>query len=152
MADAASKLQQVMTRKVFWGQDEVFIFGARLAKAGLAEPMEFLVRHPGPRERANLFVSKDTAKAVLELNPSMERSIADVLRSMAKARTGLNVTMKELAQMMTGKAKAAVIPLVEIKHAQKPQDSFPFIQGTAILKNGKMIGRMNAAEIGRAHV
>lgn len=145
MADAASKLQQVMTRKVFWGQDEVFIFGERLAKEGLSEPMNFLLRHPGPRERANLFVSKGSAKAVLELDPPVERSVADALRSMAKARTGLNITMKELAQMMTGKANAAVIPLVEIKHTQKPQDSFPFIHGTAILKNGKMIDRMNAA-------
>jgi len=145
VADAASKFQQVMPRKVFWGQDEVFIFGERLAKEGLSEPMNFLLRHPGPRERANLFVSKGSAKAVLELDPPVERSVADALRSMAKSQTGLNITMKELAQMMTGKANAAVIPLVEIKHTQKPQDSFPFIHGTAILKNGKMIGRMNAA-------
>ncbi len=143
MADAASKLQQAITRKVFWGQDEVFLFGEKLAKEGLTEPMDFLMRHPTPRERANVFVSKGSAKDVLLLDPPVERSIADVLREMARLQTGLNITIKELAQMMAGQSKAAVIPLVEIKPKQGNQDPFPLIRGTAILKNGKMVGRMN---------
>ncbi|WP_241236172.1 Ger(x)C family spore germination protein [Brevibacillus marinus] len=144
MADAVSKLQQVITRKIFWGQAEVFIFGERLAEAGLVEPMDFLTRHPAPRERANVFVSKgSTAKEVLELNPPIERSVADALREMAKAQTGLNITMKELAQMMAGRAKAAVLPLLEINPKQGDQEAFPFINGTAVLKNGKMIAHMD---------
>lgn len=143
MADAASKLQQVISRKVFWGQAEVFLFGERLAKEGLTEPMDYLTRHPTPRERANVFVSKGSAKEVLLLDPPIERSVADALREMAASQTGLNITMKELAQMMAGKSRAAVIPLVEIKPKQENQEPFPFIQGTAILKNGKMVGRMN---------
>lgn len=77
------------------------------------------------------------------LTPPIERSVADALREMAKLETGLNITMKELAQMMAGRAKAAVIPLLEIKSKKENQEAFPFINGTAILKNGKMIGRMN---------
>lgn len=143
MADAASKLQQMIPREMFWGQNEVFIFGERLAKEGLAEPVEYLMRHPAPRERANVFVSKGSAKDVLQLEPPIERSVADALRKMAKLQTGLSITMKELAQMMAGKAKGAVIPLLEIKPKQENQEAFPFINGTAILKNGKMVGRMN---------
>lgn len=143
MADAASKLQQVVSRKVFWGQAEVFLFGERLAKEGLAEPMDFMTRYHTPRERANVFVSKGSAKEVLLLDPPIERSVADALREMAKSQTGLNITLKELAQMMAGKSRAAVIPLVEIKPKQDDQEPFPFIQGAAILKNGKMVGLMN---------
>lgn len=69
MADAESKLQQVLPREVFWGQGEVFIFGERLAKEGIDEPLEFLIRSPAPRERANVFVSKGSAKDVLQLDP-----------------------------------------------------------------------------------
>lgn len=143
MADAVSKLQQVLTREIFWGQDEVFIFGERLAKEGIAEPMEYLLRHPAPRERANMFVSKGAAKEVLQLNPPIERSVADALREMAKNETGLNITMKELAQSMAGKSKAAALPMVEIKPKQGNQEAFAYLLGTAILKNGKMIGRMD---------
>jgi spore germination protein KC len=143
MADAVSKLQQVITRQIFWGQDEVFIFGEKLAEEGIAEPMDFLTRHPAPRERANVFVSKGAAKEVLQLNPPIERSVADALREMAKNQTGLNITLKELAQMMAGRAKAAVLPMVEIKAKQGNQAAFPYIRGTAVLKNGKMIERMD---------
>ncbi|GAX91760.1 Ger(x)C family spore germination protein [Effusibacillus lacus] len=143
MADATSKLQKLIPRKVFWGQAEVIVFGERLAKQGLAEPMEYLTRHPTPREHAYVFVSKGLAKDVLLLQPPIERTVADVLREMAKSQTGLNITMKELAQMMAGKANAAVIPWVEIKPKQERQESFPFITGTAIVKNGKLVGRMN---------
>lgn len=143
MADATSKLQRMLPRKVFWGHGEVFIFGERLAKQGIFEPMDYLTRHPAPRERANVFVSKGLAKDVLMLQPSIERTIAEKLREMAKSQTGLNITMKELAQMMAGKAKAAVIPWVDIKPNQNNQAAFPFISGSAVLKNGKMVGRIN---------
>ena len=143
MADAASKLQKLITRKVFWGQAEAFIFGERLAREGLTEPMDYLIRHPTPRERANVFVSESTAKEVLLLDPPIERSVADALREMAKSQTGLNITMKELAQMMAGKSKAAVIPIVKIQPKQENQEPFVFVQGTAILKNGKMVGLMD---------
>jgi spore germination protein KC len=143
VADAASKLQQRLSRKMFWGQDEVFVFGERLARQGLAEPLEFLLRHPAPRERGNVFVSKGSAKEVLQLTPPIERSVADVLRKMARSKTQLDISMSELAQMMAGRAKAAVLPLLAIK--QDNQDEFPFIDGTAVLKNGKMVGSADAA-------
>jgi spore germination protein KC len=141
MADAVSKLQQMLPRKVFWGQCEIFIFGERLAKQGIDEPMDYMIRHPTPREHANVFVSKGLAKEVLQLQPSIERNVAEVLREMAKSQTGLNITMKELAQMMAGKAKAAVVPWMEI--SQVNQEASPFLNGSAIVKNGKMVGRMN---------
>jgi spore germination protein KC len=143
MADAVSKLQQMLPRKVFWGQDDVFIFGERLAKQGIAEPMDYLIRTPGPRERANVFVSKGSARDVLKLQPGIERNVAEVLRELAKSQTGLNITMNELAQMLVGKAGAAVIPWVEINHNQDDPKAIPVIKGTAIVKNGKMVGRIN---------
>lgn len=146
MADAESHLQQLLSRKVFWGQDEVFVFGQRLAKEGLAEPMEFLTRHPVPRERANVFVSQSPAKEVLELDPPIERSVSQALRKMAENETGLNITIKELAEMMAGRSRSAVIPWVEINPGDGKQAAFAYIKGTAVLKNGKMIGRMNDAE------
>ncbi|MBO8162915.1 MAG: Ger(x)C family spore germination protein [Brevibacillus sp.] len=141
LADALSKLQQILSRNIFWGQNEVFIFGETLARRELIEPMDFLTRHPAPRERANVFVSKGSAKEVLKLQPPVERNLAEVLRELAKTQTGLNITVKELAQMMAGKASAAVIPLVEIKKQEKIK--IPIIKGTAIVKNGRMIGRMD---------
>jgi len=143
MADAASRLQKKISRKVFWGQTDVFLFGERMARAGLEEPLDFLLRHTASRERAHVFVSESTAKNVLLLSPSIERSVADALVHMAEQQTGLNITMMDLAQMLISKSKAAVLPIVLITSGQGEQESFPYIQGVAAIKNGRMIGQMN---------
>jgi len=143
MADAASRLQKKISRKVFWGQTDVFLFGERMARAGLEEPLDFLLRHTASRERAHVFVSESTAKNVLLLSPPIERSVADTLIAMAEKQTGLNITMMDLAQMLISKSKAAVLPIVLITSGQGEQESFPYIQGVAAIKNGRMIGQMN---------
>lgn len=143
MADAASKLQQMITRRVFWGQAEVILFGQRLAEEGLADTLDYLLRHPAPRERANVFVAEGSAKEALLLNPQIERSIADALQEMAEAQTGLNITLKELAQMLAGRSGAAVLPIVKIDEHEEEKTPFTFIQGAAILKDGKMIGSLD---------
>jgi germination protein, Ger(x)C family len=143
MADAASRLQKEISRKVFWGQTDVFLFGERMARAGLEEPLDFLLRHIASRERAHVFVSDSTAMNVLKLSPPIDRSVADALVAMADQQTGLNISMKDLAHMMVGKSKAAVLPIVLIHEGIGEQQSFPFIQGAAVIKNGKMIGRMD---------
>lgn len=143
MADASSKLQKLLSRKVFWGQTEVLLFGARMAQAGLDVPMDFLMRHTASRERASMFVCDGTAKEVLLLEPQVERSVAEILRSMAEMQTGLNITMRELALMMAGKSRAAVLPLVVIQSREDHQEAYPIIRGTAVVKNGRMIGKMD---------
>jgi spore germination protein KC len=146
MADAVSHLQQTLSRKVFWGQNEVFIFGERLAKEGLIGVMDYLTRHPVPRERANVFLSYSPVKDVLELHPPIERSVSQALRKMAGNRTALSITLKELSEMLAGRSKAAVIPVVEIIQIDENQEPFAYINGTAVLKGGKLIGRMDHDE------
>ena len=143
MADAASRLQKMVSRRIFWGQTEVFLFGERLARADLEAPMDFLMRHVASRERSHVFICDGTARDVLLLDPPIDRSVADALIAMAERQTGLNITMKELAQMMVGKAKAAVLPIVQINMHEEKQEAYPFIEGLAVIKEGRMIARMN---------
>ncbi len=66
ISDALSRLQSKLPRKVFWGHCKVFVFGEKLAKEGVQEQLDFLLRHPQPREKANVYVSKGKAKPILE--------------------------------------------------------------------------------------
>jgi len=142
-AQAASNLQQLLTRQVFWGQAQVFIFGADMAQHGLDELMDYLTRQPTIRERANVFISQTSAKEVLALDPPIERSVADALREMVRLQTGLGTTVLDLAQMMSGKSRTAIIPLVDILSESEYQQPFPHISGAAIVKNGKMIDQVD---------
>ena len=73
LADALSKLQADTPRKLFWGSCRVFIFGEDLAKEGIQENLDFLLRHPEPRERAFAFVSEGKARKIIELKTILER-------------------------------------------------------------------------------
>ncbi|WP_372632712.1 Ger(x)C family spore germination protein [Cohnella sp.] len=147
IADAMAKLQAKIPRKIFWGHGEVFIIGEKLARDGIREHADFLMRNPETRERADLFVCRGQAKAALELIPPLERSSAEVLREMAITQIGIKTTVKDLAQMLSGDSGAAAVPWVEIlppKSKKKEKQTIPYITGTALFKEDKMVGKMDA--------
>lgn len=146
IADAMTRLQEKLARRIFWGHAEVFIIGEKLAKEGIRDHVDFIMRDPEPRERADIFVSNGTAKAVLELLPLLERSSSEVLREMAKTRIGMKTTIKDLAEMLAGDTGAAALPWVEIlppKPNKKANQTIPYIFGTAVFKKDKMVGKID---------
>ncbi|MBU8880850.1 Ger(x)C family spore germination protein [Bacillus sp. FJAT-29790] len=146
LADAVSKLQMHLPRKLFWGQCKVFIFGKDLAKKGIQEQLDYLTRFPQPRDRAYMYVSKDAEK-VLELLPPLERYSGEVLKELSDFQIGMRITMKDLTLMLTNEAQNAALPDVKIlppEEGKKETETIPFISGTAVFKKDKMIGRMNA--------
>lgn len=145
-ADALSKLQRKIPRKLFWGQCKIFIFSDTLAKSGIREQFDFLVRHPQPRERGFMFISKGKAADALELFPPIERSSAEVLRKLTELQIGIRVTMEQLSIMLKGDSQTAALPLVYILPKNKSAEPFqtiPYIFGTAVFKKDKMVGEIS---------
>ncbi|MFB5281573.1 Ger(x)C family spore germination protein [Peribacillus sp. Hz7] len=146
ISDALSKLQSKIPRKVFWGQCKVFIFGEKLAKQGIQDPMDFLLRHPQPRERAYLYVSKGNPKAVLESIPPLERYSGEVIRELSDLHIGMQVTMQDVQEGLIGVAQAGALPFIKILPPGKGEEKLqgiPYIVGTAVFKKGKMVGTMS---------
>ena len=144
-----SKLQGKLPREIFWGQCKVFIFGENLAKQGIQEQMDFLLRHPQPRERANVFVSEGKAKAHLDLVPNLERYSAEVIRELSNQRIGMQTTIKDLDEMLTGVAQAAVIPYLKIGKQKKSDGKtikYIYIDGSAVFRKDQMIGTITESE------
>lgn len=146
IADALSKLQRKIPRKLFWGQCKIFIFSDTVAKAGIREQFDFLVRHPQPRERAYMFVSKGVAADTLELFPPIERSSAEVMRKLSDLQIGIRVTLEQLSKMLKGESRAAALPIIYILPETKSSEPFqtiPYIFGTAVFKKDKMVGEIS---------
>ncbi|MED4910785.1 Ger(x)C family spore germination protein [Brevibacillus centrosporus] len=149
IADAISKLQAKIPRQIFWGHCKVYIFGEEIAKQGLADHIDFLVRHPEPRNRAYLYISKGEGLDTLDITPSLERSTAESLREYADLHIGMAVTLVDFRNMLRGESEAAAIPIIENgKKLQKPEDIQvkAVMVGTAILKRDKMIGSLTLHE------
>lgn len=143
IADALSKLQRKIPRKQFWGQCKIFIFSDTLAKMGIREHFDFLVRHPQMREGALLFVSKGKAADLLELYPPIETSSAEALRELVDLKIGARVTVEQFSMILKGDSQSTALPLVHIlpkSKSAKPFQTIPYIFGIAIFKKGQMVG------------
>lgn len=146
ISDAMSKVQAKLPRKIFWGHCKVFIFGEAAAKEGMGEHIDFLIRHPGPRNRAYLYVSKGQAKEALALKAVLERSSAEALREFASMHIGMAVTLVDYRNMLKSESETIAVPMVE--NGGKLQSAVdiqtrPILVGTALFKKEKMIGHVS---------
>ncbi|TYP79062.1 Ger(x)C family spore germination protein [Paenibacillus methanolicus] len=144
MADATSKMQELLPRRVFWGHDEVFVIGESFARKDINATLDYFIRHPSPRERANVFVAEGKAKALLEWQPEIERESSEALREMTKSYTGLNVNMLQLQQLLIGPTRTAALPLVKMNMFKGNKTGY--IHGSAIIKKGRMTGRITGTD------
>ncbi|MDD9271216.1 Ger(x)C family spore germination protein [Paenibacillus sp. GCM10023248] len=146
IADALSKLQEKLPRKIFWGHTEIIIFGEALARGGIRDDIDYLMRAPQPRERAYVYVCKGNARQILEMNTRLERNTSEVMREIGKSKIILSVTMADLAQMLANQSGSAALPLLEIlspKSPSNPDRSESFVNASAVFKDDKMVGSID---------
>jgi len=149
IADAMSKLQTKIPRRIFWGHCKVYLFGEEVAKKGIADHIDFLVRHPEPRNRSYLYISKGKGRDTLDITPTLERSTAESFREFADLHIGMSVTLVDYRNMLRGEAEAAAIPMMEYGKKVDKSDEIQeknVLPGTAILKRDKMIGSLTTME------
>lgn len=143
LADAMSKLQEKLPRQIFWGHGEIFIIGEELAKNGLREHIDFLLRSPEVRDNADILISKGPAKRVLTLHIPMERDSAEMLHNLIDLHLGLTTTIVDLSQMLVGRAGAAVLPLVKYSQSEEKKGGagkISYLRGAGILKKDRLVG------------
>lgn len=146
IADAMSKVQEKLPRHIFWGHTEVFIINEALAKKGLAKHVDFIIRDPQLRERSQLFISKQDAKEVLSLFPPLERDLATVLRELDSLKVGMEITVKDFAEMLVSESGDTAVPWIKIlptEEGREKLETIAYIAGTAIFKKDKMVGKIN---------
>ncbi|MFC5590684.1 Ger(x)C family spore germination protein [Sporosarcina soli] len=143
LPDALSMLQADLSRKVFWGSCKVFIFGEGIAKDGIQDSLDFLVRDPLPRERAFVFVSEGEAKPFIGHKVPLERNPAEMIREMTARGSVNGVTLLELDEMMLNEDHSASLPYLTIKEEETSDGTLselPKINGTAMFRKDKMVG------------
>ncbi|MFP5115732.1 Ger(x)C family spore germination protein [Bacillaceae bacterium C204] len=145
-AEAMSILQEKISRQIFWGHCEVFIFDEAIAKEGIAEHIDLFLRMPEFRERSQLFISKQKAQKILSLISPLERDIAEVVRELGEQKLGMTVTTKDFAEMLVSEAGDTAVPWIKILppiEGQEKKQTIAYITGTAIFKRDKMVGKID---------
>ncbi len=144
--DAMSRLQEKVPRRIFWGHNRIIVIGEEMAQEEISRHLDFFIRHPQPRLRTYLFISKGKASDVLNVFPALENSSAEAAQELTNMRFGLQVTIKEYLQMINGSGAAALpwleIPPPEPEKGEKTSKTL-WLNGSAIIKKDKMIGRID---------
>ncbi|THF75883.1 Ger(x)C family spore germination protein [Cohnella fermenti] len=142
--DAASRLQEQLSRRFFWGQTDVFLFGEEMAKRGIEESLDYLTRHPQPRERSHMFVVAGDAASLIAWRPIVERNAAEVLREMSNMRTGFNVTLLGLYVQLSETAHTGLVPYIQLRKSESRES--PRIIGAVSIKKLRMNGKFDLQE------
>ena len=145
LAEAMSKLQEILPRQIFWGICKVFIIDEEIAKEGISSHIDFIMRYPQIREDTNIFISSVKVKKVLSLLPPLERDISEVLKELVSLKIGMDVSTKDLAEMMVSESGDLGVPWIKILPPEKGKgkQTIAYITGTAIFKKDKMIGHID---------
>jgi spore germination protein KC len=138
LADALSNMEEVIGRKIFLGHAEVVVFGERLARNGIRESVDFLVRNPQLRTRTLVYVSKGSPDAILSTVPKVELSSAKSLRLLSDKQLYLVVDLNHLTQMLASESRSAALPTVETR-----EPNTIIISGTAIFDEDKLVGQLD---------
>lgn len=146
LSDAIENLDEKLPREILWSHAEAIVISKAFAESGIREQLDFFVRHPEPRLRSYVFISEGNAKEIMALHPPLERSISELLIKLANSEVLMKVTLFDLIEMLKGESGASILPMIAklTPEVGQPQnESIAYINRSAILKQGKMIGFIN---------
>ncbi|WP_209123220.1 Ger(x)C family spore germination protein [Alkalihalobacillus sp. BA299] len=149
VADARSKLQEKISRYLFWGHAEATVIGEQLAEKGIREHVDFFARMAEARLRNQVFVSKGKAKDLISSLPHLEDSATQTIQELSQFQIGMNVTMSKLMQMLKSETGGAALPMIDSTSSKKEPGKLPDksqlkLMGTAVFKEDKMIGSLDS--------
>src|SRR5699024_1540748 len=95
-----------------------------------------------PRLRSYVFVTKGAPADFFKVMPDLETSSAETARELAILKIGMSVEVKDLLQMTADGSENAALPILEIEE-ESPDTYGLSVSGTAVFKNGKMVGQLD---------
>ncbi len=144
--DAIEDLDEKMSREILWSHAEAIVISKAFAETGIVSELDFFVRHPEPRLRSYVFISKGSAKEIVALSPPLERSSSEALIKLAESDVLMRATLLDLMEMLKGESGDAILPMIDIlppEEGQSPRETIAYINRSAILRQGKMIGSID---------
>jgi len=139
-------------KKLFWAHNKIVVVSENLAKKGIKDVLDMILRDHEFRSDAYIIITSDDIEKFLNTSSPMESIPAKELENVIKNyyANSKTILMKiyEFVKMTNTKSKAAVAPFVEIKRplALSSESYMFFVSKTAVFDNFKLIGYLNHNE------
>lgn len=144
-ADSKSKLQKRLSRKLFFGHSRGILFSEDYAKKkGIAGELEYFIKFPETRLRDKVYITSGRANDIIKIPPLIEESTMEALRELTGAGIGLNLTVREVMEIIKDHTRELAVPIVsESEIVGDGEGRSLDLVGTAIFKGDKMIGKID---------
>ncbi|WP_307205376.1 Ger(x)C family spore germination protein [Paenibacillus harenae] len=150
--DLDQRLQQKMSRKLFFSHRSVILIGEELARKGVNDILDMFNRNPRNRLKTYMLVVKGRKAAdLLQVDYPYELAPAEALKEMEMLKgEGTIVTLRDF---MIASATGGMYPTTGVlepaafhRPGKQAADRLFRINGTAIFKSGKLAGFLNNTE------
>jgi len=98
--DAQRKLSTKISRHIYWGHNVILVFGEETAREGLRKYTNFFSRGVQSRETMWVMVAKGEARDILKSDTELEKSSAQDIGFLARARTGFCTEERRLPERL----------------------------------------------------
>lgn len=157
ITDAYRNLQEKIARRIFFSHSRVLIIGEKLARNGMSQIIDFLVRYEEPRIISLIMVTKGEAEESLKARTELENVSAEEVRELSKLGVGLKTSIKEFWESLITEGIEPVAPQLTLKPPgmknkaeseteNSSTEKIPALHGAAVFKQDKLIGWMNNKE------
>ncbi|MGO4496235.1 Ger(x)C family spore germination protein [Paenibacillus sp. 2RAB27] len=138
MPDALSELQKKFPRYFSWGHAKAYFFGEGLARSGMFDDFDFLFRDIQPREQANFFVCRGTAKELLEAQN--DPNTYETLIKLSQKPLIQSATMHDIEEVLSGESGAFLLPVANKSKmiTNQVKKTILTVEGMSVIKEGKL--------------
>jgi spore germination protein KC len=145
---AVTGLTHMNNRTLYFSHNQILIFSQELAKRDMLDALDAFSRAYESRMNVYILISRGEAAEVLEEDPELEKipaaHIAETVENQKANSESVIVTMRDFNIATLSKSRAPVAPIIETYNVDDKMKIR--LSGTAVFKEGKMIGELDAAQ------
>lgn len=146
--EAQARLQERMSRRMFFGHRRTLIVGEEVAKKGIRDLFDSSARNSENRMSSYLIATKGKAYDLLLSAPKFERFPSEVIRELSKAGNVIDMNMKDVGVALSAPGSDPVMVYMVSKDSEKSEKKSKEIEvrGYVQFKKDKMIGTLEKEE------
>jgi spore germination protein KC len=148
--EAYKKIQATLSRSISWGHTRIIIVSEEMAKDGIEEVLEFVVREPGLNINQAILISQGKAKDIENLTPIFERFPSSIPISFVQRNITLDTTPKDFLEVGDGDMIVGLLSKKRMKLLSEGGKEGIFVTPgeMALFHHYKMVGKLNQ-KVGR---
>ncbi|NLH00872.1 MAG: Ger(x)C family spore germination protein [Clostridiales bacterium] len=137
------------SRKLYFPHCQVLVFGSSIAEEGILPYLDFFLRDHENRLNVWIAIAENKAGEVLDVEPKFEKipanNIAKVIEGQGHySPRAVPVRLRDFKARSLSKTTAPIAPIIGISGKDDKKETE--IKGTAVFKDGRMIGKLDAKE------